>query len=90
MQVRWQVCLQSFKTHANLCAGYPESLLVYHAGVGRTVFLGCLKVTTLILFVASCSLLAPPLYRDAQAPRGIAVVGMFSIPDSPTSFLSNF
>ena len=37
--------------------GYPESLLIYHAGVGRTVFIGCLRITTIILFVASCGVL---------------------------------
>lgn len=50
---------------------------MYHAGVGKTVFLGCLKVTTLILFVGSCSVLAPRLYYDDQAPSWMAVAGMF-------------
>ena len=58
---------------ANLRAGYPENLLIYHSGVGRTVILGCLKVTSLILFVGSCSVLAPRLYRDDQAPNWMAV-----------------
>ena len=71
-----QICLQSFKSDAELCAGYPERLLVYHGGVGRTVFLGCLKVTTMVLFVASCSVLAPHFYSEDLAPRWMPVAGM--------------
>lgn len=46
---------------------YPTRLLVYHAGTGRTVFIGCLKVTTIFLFgffsliVAPAQLAAPTL-----------------------------
>lgn len=29
---------------------YPERLLIFHAGTGRTVFLGCLKVITIFVF----------------------------------------
>ncbi|RKF81768.1 hypothetical protein GcM1_179019, partial [Golovinomyces cichoracearum] len=28
---------------------YPAQILIYHAGTGRTVFLGCLKLTTIFI-----------------------------------------
>jgi hypothetical protein len=45
-------------------AVYPARLLVYHAGTGRTVFIGCLKVTTIFL-VAFFGLIAAPAQLSA-------------------------
>ncbi|RKF62269.1 hypothetical protein OnM2_034055 [Erysiphe neolycopersici] len=30
-------------------AAFPSQILIYHAGTGRTVFLGCLKLTTIFI-----------------------------------------
>ncbi len=45
---------------------YPERLLVYHSGTGKTVFIGCLKLTTIFLFIFSTLVLAPAYI---QAPE---------------------
>ncbi|KAK1757351.1 hypothetical protein QBC47DRAFT_399692 [Echria macrotheca] len=44
---------------------YPEKLLIYHAGTGRTTFLACLKVTTLFVFIFF-NFLAAPSYIQAD------------------------
>jgi hypothetical protein len=54
---------------------YPESLLVYNAGVPRTVFVGCLKVTTIFLFSFSCLVIAPAYYYAPTEPNWMAVAG---------------
>ncbi|MCJ1292472.1 hypothetical protein MMC34_004023 [Xylographa carneopallida] len=49
-------------------SGYPEHLLIYHAGIGRTVFLGCTKITTLFLFAFSSLFIAPTYYYAPSEP----------------------
>ncbi|PWY86002.1 hypothetical protein BO70DRAFT_288846 [Aspergillus heteromorphus CBS 117.55] len=44
--------------------GPPEKILIYHAGTGRTVILGALKITTVFLVGASCLILAPAFAID--------------------------
>ncbi|KAI1000035.1 hypothetical protein K3495_g8161 [Podosphaera aphanis] len=46
---------------------YPERLLVYHAGTGRTVFLGCLKLTT-IFICGFFTLVVLPRHVFAEKP----------------------
>jgi hypothetical protein len=48
---------------ANLRAAYPESILIYHAGTGRTVFLGILKVSTIFVCAYYCLAEAPAQFR---------------------------
>jgi hypothetical protein len=55
--------------------GYPERLLVYHAGTGRTVFIGSMKLTTMLLFSFSCLLVAPAFYQSPDWPNWMAVAG---------------
>lgn len=55
--------------------GYPGRLLIYHAGTGKTVFIGCLKLTTIFLFSFSCLVLAPSLYYAPDRPNWAAVLG---------------
>lgn len=47
---------------------YPSKLVVYHAGVGRTVFLGASKIITFLLFGYGTAILAPAYYNDENAP----------------------
>ena len=53
----------------------PERLLIFHAGTGRTVFVGALKVTTIFLFSATLFFIAPVLYNDTKQPGWVAPVG---------------
>ncbi|KAJ5543285.1 hypothetical protein N7535_005713 [Penicillium sp. DV-2018c] len=39
--------------------GPPERILVYYGGTGRAIFLGTLRITTVILFGAACLIVAP-------------------------------
>ena len=52
-----------------------ERLLIFHAGTGRTVFVGALKVTTIFLFSATLFFIAPVLYNDTKQPGWVAPVG---------------
>ncbi|CRL29883.1 unnamed protein product [Penicillium camemberti] len=39
--------------------GPPERILVYYGGTGRAIFLGILRITTVLLFGAACLIVAP-------------------------------
>ncbi|MCJ1230090.1 hypothetical protein MMC12_006761 [Toensbergia leucococca] len=55
---------------------YPETLLIYHSGTGRAVFIGCFKLTTIFLFTWSCFLLAPPFFNASEEPNWVAVAAI--------------
>ncbi|MCJ1352264.1 MAG: hypothetical protein MMC33_002248 [Icmadophila ericetorum] len=61
---------------------YPEKLAVYHVGVTKTVFLGCLKLTTIFLFTYTCVFVAPKIYQDVGQPQwlGAAVIAAGAVP----------
>ncbi|KAK0729011.1 hypothetical protein B0T21DRAFT_413120 [Apiosordaria backusii] len=46
---------------------YPERLMIYHAGTGKTTFLGTLRFATLLLF-AGFGLVLTPHYLKSGAP----------------------
>ncbi|KAL8758095.1 MAG: hypothetical protein Q9199_001728 [Rusavskia elegans] len=46
----------------------PERTLLYHAGTGRTVFIGSLKLTTFFLFAYSAFLVAPAQFFHPELP----------------------
>ncbi|KAH8899221.1 hypothetical protein GQ53DRAFT_758462 [Thozetella sp. PMI_491] len=46
---------------------YPERLVIYHAGTGRTVFLGWLKIATIFTF-AFFGMVVAPRYMAADEP----------------------
>lgn len=48
-------------------AAFPQRLLIYHAGTGRTTFLACLKVTTIFSF-AFFTFVAAPGYLASGEP----------------------
>ncbi|KAJ4297278.1 hypothetical protein N0V88_004196 [Collariella sp. IMI 366227] len=58
---------------------YPERLIIYHAGTGKTTFLACLKVTTLFIF-GFFDMIMTPAYISAgetlTKTAGIALCGL--------------
>ena len=53
----------------------PQRLLIFHAGTGRTVFVGALKVTTIFTFCTTLLFIAPAQYNDRRQPAWVAPVG---------------
>lgn len=51
---------------------YPERLIIYHAGTGRTVFLGCLKLTTIFICTFFCLIAAPSHFYSQEQPSWVA------------------
>lgn len=51
---------------------YPERVLIYNAGTGKAVFIGCLKLTTIFLFSFSCLIVAPAFYKAPDYPNWAA------------------
>lgn len=61
---------------------YPERLVIYHAGTGKTTFLACLKLTTIFTF-AFFGLVATPGYLAADEPLWKASGSMSQIALAP-------
>ncbi|KAH7156557.1 hypothetical protein EDB81DRAFT_757004 [Dactylonectria macrodidyma] len=58
---------------------FPERLIIYHAGTGRTTFLAMVKVTTLFMGAFFCLVIAPAYIKDekpALETAGIALCGI--------------
>ncbi|TGO85919.1 hypothetical protein BPOR_0351g00020 [Botrytis porri] len=64
--------------YASKRPAYPERLLIYHSGTGRTVFLGCLKVTTIFIFVFFTLIVAPAHYYAEDEPEWVAPAVLLS------------
>lgn len=64
---------------SNCVLVYPERLIVYHAGTGRTVFLGCLKLTTIFIFTFFSLVVAPAHFNSDDEPKWVAGGGTFAI-----------
>ena len=47
---------------------YPERLLVYHVGTGKTTIIGFIKVSTILAFAVACLVAAPAFYNDPASP----------------------
>ena len=56
---------------------FPERLLIYHAGTGRSVFLGCLRVTTIFVFAFFTLVVAPTHLYAENEPLWITGAGKF-------------
>ncbi|KZF26248.1 hypothetical protein L228DRAFT_242688 [Xylona heveae TC161] len=52
--------------------GYPERLLIYHSGTGKSVFIGCLKVTTIFIFGFSTLIIGPMCFQAPDVPNLVA------------------
>ncbi|KAL1961051.1 hypothetical protein VTO42DRAFT_4939 [Malbranchea cinnamomea] len=48
--------------------GRPQSVVIYHAGTGRIVFIGMMRFTTILLFAVSLAVVAPAFYNSEEAP----------------------
>ncbi|KAL2061217.1 hypothetical protein VTL71DRAFT_7490 [Oculimacula yallundae] len=71
---------------------FPERLLIYHAGTGRTVFLGCLKVTTVFICVFFCFVMAPThFFAEGKESNWVAAGVMLSglIPVTVIAYISS-
>lgn len=64
---------------------YPSRLLIYHAGVGRTVFLGVSNLTTILLFAFSAAVVAPTVYKNPDSPSWYTPACKPSLSFSPIS-----
>lgn len=60
--------------HAELVAGTPERIVIYHGGTGRTLFIGMLRVSTIFIFGVSTFIIAPTLL-DEEHPWYIGLGG---------------
>ncbi|KAM5472863.1 hypothetical protein MauCBS54593_002576 [Microsporum audouinii] len=49
----------------------PKQIVIYHAGTGKIAFIGLMRVTTILVFVVSCAVVAPAFYA-AEFPWYIA------------------
>ena len=56
--------------------GYPERVLIYHAGTGKNVYIACLKVSTIFLFVFYSVVEAPSFYNHPDEPHWKAALGL--------------
>lgn len=56
---------------------YPQRLVIYHAGAGKTAFLACLKVTT-ILSLTFFGFVVTPAYLASGEPLWKAAGGEFT------------
>jgi len=75
--------------YASRRAAYPERILIYHAGTGRTVLIGCLKVTTIFIFSFFCLVVAPAHWYADHEPPWVAVAVVLS-GTVPLIFVSYF
>jgi hypothetical protein len=55
----------------------PGRLIVYHAGTGRSVFLGCLRVTTIFMFSFFSLVVAPTYWYAEGDQKWVAAGSMF-------------
>ncbi|KAK4128658.1 hypothetical protein N657DRAFT_32704 [Parathielavia appendiculata] len=67
-------------------AAYPERLIIYHAGTGKTTFLACLKLTTLFVF-GFFDMIMTPAYIAAGEPFLKTAGGMTPSPSLSASVL---
>lgn len=70
---------------------FPERLLIYHAGTGRSVFLGCLRVTTIFVFTFFTLVVAPTHLYAENEPLWIAgaVMASGTIPLLTVAYVSS-
>ncbi|KAG0645535.1 hypothetical protein D0Z07_8778 [Hyphodiscus hymeniophilus] len=69
----------------------PERLLVFHAGTGRSVFLGCWKISTIFIFSFFCLVLAPSYFQSDDQPiwGAVGVVAIGVVPMTAVAYLTS-
>lgn len=40
----------------------PQQIVIYHAGSGKIAFIGMMRLSTILIFVVSCTVVAPAFY----------------------------
>jgi hypothetical protein len=63
------------KVISNSFKVFPERLLIYHGGTGRSAFLGCLRVTTIFMFAFFTFVVAPTHFYAEDEPILVAPAG---------------
>ncbi|EAS30082.3 uncharacterized protein CIMG_08828 [Coccidioides immitis RS] len=63
------------KAHAR-----PQQVVIYHAGSGKIAFIGMMRLSTILIFVVSCTVVAPAFYAAEYPwyiPPAIIAAGAF-------------
>ena len=55
---------------------YPESLLIYNAGTGRTIFIATVRLTGIFIAIFATCFIAPAYYYSEHEPTWMVPVGM--------------
>lgn len=56
---------------------YPERLLIYNAGTGKTTYIAFTKLGTVVFFAFGCLVIAPRLHADPDSPWWAAPAGAY-------------
>ncbi|RFU32573.1 hypothetical protein B7463_g3769, partial [Scytalidium lignicola] len=87
--------ISAAQSYAGKKFAYPERLLVYHAGTGKTVFIGCLKVTTIFVFSFFGLVVAPAHWYSDDEPSWVpgavvlsGIVPMLFVAYTSSSFVT--
>jgi hypothetical protein len=62
-------------------------MIIYHSGTGRTVFLGCMKLTTIFICTFFCVIAAPNHFYSEEEPLWVAGAGELSRHSSSFSII---
>lgn len=54
----------------------PKQVVIYHAGSGKVAFIGMMRLTTILIFVVSCTVVAPAFYA-AEYPDFVAPASQY-------------
>ena len=71
----WCIALSRIYRHLIYQPPVRQSVLIYHAGTGRTVFVGALKITTIFLFFANMLIVEPAVASKSSLPWWMAPFG---------------
>ncbi|KMU73328.1 hypothetical protein DIZ76_014010 [Coccidioides immitis] len=58
----------------------PQQVVIYHAGSGKIAFIGMMRLSTILIFVVSCTVVAPAFYAAEYPwyiPPAIIAAGAF-------------
>lgn len=67
---------------------FPETLVIYHAGTGRVLYLAVLKLTTIVLSAIFCGVLVPAYISDGRP--WLECAGRESPPAPPISYTRTY
>lgn len=67
------------KTSDRAALVFPERLLIYNAGTGKTTWVAFTKLGTIVLFAFGCLVIAPRLHYHPDTPWWAAPAGTFCV-----------